>query len=374
MKKVVFFLLALLSASLIVSCSSDDEPSAESMVTDLTVSPSDTTVMAGESFQLNVTLTPEVEAKINYNSEDPSIASVNEHGIVSALKEGSVKIDVECGNVKKSCNLTVTKKVPKMKVDILELNSTSVTVKITPPSDEMRYICNIRVRESYDKIISRFGNVPAANRGWWEYASGEKPGGKKYRQMVEIESFQGTQTKHSSEYELTGGAYILPDNHEIVLTAYGIDQDGYETTEVLTMVLKTKPRVPAPSLKFDIKIVNNSEEAFKATIKPSDPNKQYYMDIQRKSYVDFFRNPSDDKKVIDNLPAEDYMVFELMNATISHVNNAYEIAFRHGNTEFGSDLFPNLKKNKDYVLMVWGWDNKEGRTTDVHYVDFNVLP
>lgn len=71
------------------------------------------TIKVGETFNLEVKIEPDsVGQKVNWKSEHPEIATVDENGVVTALSEGKATITVttEDGNKTAECVVTVTKK------------------------------------------------------------------------------------------------------------------------------------------------------------------------------------------------------------------------------------------------------------------------
>jgi len=82
--------------------------------TDITLSPSYMTLSEGGSQQINATVLPQdaTDKTIRWESSDPSVASVNANGLVTANSPGSASITATAvaGNVSRSCNVTVEKK------------------------------------------------------------------------------------------------------------------------------------------------------------------------------------------------------------------------------------------------------------------------
>lgn len=84
----------------------------------------------GGSFNLKVTLTPSSgKEKINYESENPSVATINEFGLISGISTGSTKIlvSVEGTDLKEECKVIVTENVINVKE--LFVNSEKVNIK-----------------------------------------------------------------------------------------------------------------------------------------------------------------------------------------------------------------------------------------------------
>lgn len=72
----------------------------------------------GETLQLIVSLTPELDRVVTWTSSDENIAEVDMFGLIEATGVGNAVITVSCGGVEASCELTVN-----------PITSTSVTVE-----------------------------------------------------------------------------------------------------------------------------------------------------------------------------------------------------------------------------------------------------
>ena len=82
-------------------------------VTAIELSDSERTVTVGTSFTIAATVKPDdaLNRTIIWNSSDPSIATVDENGTVTAIAEGEAIITAESADgVKAECKVTVEKK------------------------------------------------------------------------------------------------------------------------------------------------------------------------------------------------------------------------------------------------------------------------
>lgn len=85
---------------------------------------------AGESETLTATLLPHniTEKKLEWTTDKPSVAKVDQNGKVKAVKEGTAVITVTTTNGKtKNCTVTVEKKAAE--VSSVSLDKTSLTLK-----------------------------------------------------------------------------------------------------------------------------------------------------------------------------------------------------------------------------------------------------
>lgn len=114
--------LSVLAVALLASCGPDainngKEPKGE--VTSLTLSASTATLKTGETLQLTATVTP-ADAKVTYTTDNASIASISETGLIKALTPGSATITAQAGEKKATCTITVTEAyVQTENVDLL---------------------------------------------------------------------------------------------------------------------------------------------------------------------------------------------------------------------------------------------------------------
>ena len=80
-------------------------------ITDISLDNHSTTIKVGESFQLNATITPEdaTNKGLTWSTSDASVATVDEHGKVTAIKEGKATITVTTkdGGFSTTCVVTV---------------------------------------------------------------------------------------------------------------------------------------------------------------------------------------------------------------------------------------------------------------------------
>lgn len=87
--------------------------------TEISINYEEKALFVGERLQLTAQVSPAQE--VVWESSDPSVAAVNESGLVTAVKAGSALITVKAGESRKTC--TVTVKRPE-----LSLNKTNITL------------------------------------------------------------------------------------------------------------------------------------------------------------------------------------------------------------------------------------------------------
>ena len=92
------------------SCKKDkNEPTAEP--TKITLDASTLTLQVGESKQLKAIVLPKDQKfTVDYKSDKPEVATVNDKGLVTAVAEGTAKVTATVGKLSAECIVTVTKK------------------------------------------------------------------------------------------------------------------------------------------------------------------------------------------------------------------------------------------------------------------------
>ncbi len=117
----------------------DDYDESSKVATSLTVTPSAAEVAVGSTFDLIVSAKPlTAECDYTYYSNDYTVASVSDKGVVTALKEGTAQITVKENNSKLTKTVTITVKESISK-------PTSITVAPTTLELEVEEIKNLTV-------------------------------------------------------------------------------------------------------------------------------------------------------------------------------------------------------------------------------------
>lgn len=131
----------------------------------------------GTSQLLSITVIPEnaFGQKITYTSSDTGIATVNELGRITGIKEGTVTITVNCGNVKKDFQLKVVKaksdEIPVTDIEIadhedeLEVDKT-LTLSVTVlPSDATNNTVTYKSSDEKVATVNSSGEVKGIAEG-----------------------------------------------------------------------------------------------------------------------------------------------------------------------------------------------------------------
>ena len=101
----IYLSLALLTLALLTSCGPDANKPTPSVAT-LTLSASTAQMTVGETLQLTASVTP-ADAKVTFTTDNATVATVSETGIVKAIASGTATITAQAGDKKATCTITV---------------------------------------------------------------------------------------------------------------------------------------------------------------------------------------------------------------------------------------------------------------------------
>ncbi|MBQ6311572.1 MAG: Ig domain-containing protein [Bacteroidales bacterium] len=142
-------LLCLVTASVLISCSSGGDksgsgpytPPADVPVSSVSVSPSSLELLIGGIVQLSSTVSPSnaTDKSVTWSSSNQTVATVSPTGLVSAKAKGSATITVDASGKTANCNLTVSIPVSSVTLNKTELSlkeGTSETLTATVSPDD----------------------------------------------------------------------------------------------------------------------------------------------------------------------------------------------------------------------------------------------
>ncbi len=88
--------------------------------------PASTTILVGNTLSLNAVVTPSGTNTLSWSSSDNAVATVDGHGVVTAVAPGTADISVQVGSVSDSLTITVAPRVQS-----IQISDTSKTVLVT---------------------------------------------------------------------------------------------------------------------------------------------------------------------------------------------------------------------------------------------------
>lgn len=210
-------------------------------VTGITLSPTTKTMYTGESFILTPTITPDnaTNKSVTWTSSDPTIASVDESGIVNAIKKGTATITAKTndGGFTATCVITVNE--GDKKVTGITLTPTTNTIKpgdsfvITPTVTPVDAADKSVTWSSSDSSIAKVdstGKVTALKAGTATITATTNDGGYKATCTVTVANI--TNIYIYRLYNPNSGEHFFTNNDEErkYLASIGWDDEGIAWT------------------------------------------------------------------------------------------------------------------------------------------------
>lgn len=110
-KKHLYATLGLFFCLSLISCEEQKTSSSSETLTDIVVTAAQTDMKVGDTSQINVAFVPTtVSFPLTYISSNPDVASVSSTGLVSALEAGNITITVNCENISKGIDFSISAK------------------------------------------------------------------------------------------------------------------------------------------------------------------------------------------------------------------------------------------------------------------------
>ena len=136
-KKLIVLLIMVLAATAFTGCVKPDDSETKSPATDVPttnvvtyeykLNKTSLSLEEGQTDQLSVTVTPQKEVAVTYESSNSSVASVSADGVVTALAAGTATITAKVDEEELTCSVTVTAKPVEYEYT---LNFTTMTLEV----------------------------------------------------------------------------------------------------------------------------------------------------------------------------------------------------------------------------------------------------
>lgn len=175
-RRLIALFTILLSVSLIATYSCKKEKDKSVAVTEVRLDKSATTLVEGDTEELMATVMPEnaTDKGIEWKSDNESVATVSQAGLVTAIKDGSATITVitNDGGFSASCEVTVNKKVIAVtgavlgntELTLVEGEEEKLAVAVTPENATDKSVVWESGNESV-ATVSQEGLVTAVGEG-----------------------------------------------------------------------------------------------------------------------------------------------------------------------------------------------------------------
>lgn len=130
----------------------------------ITLNPSSVTLTEGESIFLTITITPDnaEDESVSWSSSDPSVATVDNMGEVTAIAPGSAIITATANDgsgVSASCEVTVKEKLLG-KCDVPMVNYARGKVVLTCATEEVEYVTSVVPDNELNYQVHEFDFIP----------------------------------------------------------------------------------------------------------------------------------------------------------------------------------------------------------------------
>ncbi len=129
-------------------------------VVGISVTPTNLTLLTGESSQLTATISPANanDQTVTWTSSDPSVATVNANGLVNALAVGSTTITVTSNDGGFTATSSVTVNARIVAVSGISVNPTNLTLLT---SESAQLIATIRPADASDQTVAWISSNPS---------------------------------------------------------------------------------------------------------------------------------------------------------------------------------------------------------------------
>jgi hypothetical protein len=223
-------------------------------------------------------------------------------------------------------------------------------IDIRPSDSSMEYIIDFMERDEWEELYGENPEAIVAERiRLWEldveYGIEIYPNLDTWQKYMQLYQLSGTQTIYVSQY------YNLRWDTDYVMYAFGMNDEGFQTTDVVVVDFSTaKPEPSSNELAVTIGEVTESSVAFTITATNDDP---YFVTIQDKRYLERFGEGKEESW-------ED-MIWDL---TFGKTDDQISAFIFNGTQELtNASINKSVDTLHEYQVVVWGF--YDGPTTEV---------
>ena len=228
-------------------------------------------------------------------------------------------------------------------------------VKVQISDESLEYIFDIMEKSKWEELYAENPeSIVSARIAGWEQDVDDglesNPTMDTWQEYMAIYQHSNNQTVNASEY------YNMYWSTEYVMYAFGMNDEGFQTTEVAVVEFSTA--TPATSNnKFSVEIgeLTASTVAFNVTTTNNDP---YFLTIQDKRYVERFFGENAKETWED-------MVWDL--TFVKTDEQIQDYIFTGSQSLTNADINKNVDTLHEYQVVIWGFN--EGPTTEVYVSD-----
>lgn len=243
-RRLIALFTILLSVSLIATYSCKKEKDKSVAVTEVRLDKTATTLFEGDTEELMATVMPEnaTDKGIEWKSDNESVATVSQTGLVTALKDGSATITVitNDGGFRASCEVTVNKKV--IAVTGVKLSAASMTLR---EGDKGTLTATVEPANATNKNVE-----------WWtsdlDVVSVTSTSGGSNGYVEARGAGKATVTVKTEDGEFSASCEITVEKKEVPVTGIALDQSSLLLPVGNTYALKAHVQ-PSNATDQDIK-------------------------------------------------------------------------------------------------------------------------
>lgn len=243
-RRLIALFTILLSVSLIATYSCKKEKDKSVAVTEVRLDKTAATLVEGDTEELMATVMPEnaTDKGIEWKSDNESVATVSQTGLVTALKDGSATITVKTndGGFRASCEVTVKKKV--IAVTGVKLSAASMTLR---EGDKGTLTATVEPANATNKNVE-----------WWtsdlDVVSVTSTSGGSNGYVEARGAGKATVTVKTEDGEFSASCEITVEKKEVPVTGIALDQSSLLLPVGNTYALKAHVQ-PSNATDQDIK-------------------------------------------------------------------------------------------------------------------------
>ena len=228
-------------------------------------------------------------------------------------------------------------------------------IEVSLSDENLEYIFDIMEKSKWEELYAADPEtVVAARIAGWEQdvldGLESNPTMDVWQKYMAIYQHSYPRTINASEY------YNMYWDTEYVMYAFGMNDDGFQTTSVAVVEFKTAtPKASNNTFSVEIGELTASSVAFTVTTTNNDP---YFLTIQDKRYVDRFFGENATESWED-------MIWDLTFVKTDEQIEDY--IFTGSQSLTNADINKNVDTLHEYQIVIWGFN--EGPTTEVYVSD-----
>lgn len=235
-------------------------------------------------------------------------------------------------------------------INVSNITSDDANIVITPSNDDIPYYYSISDSIGKDNRDKNYnGSWYDMEVGWWSYLA-------QFYSITWQEVMQNflVTGQHTANIEEDYGSTLMW-NTPYYVYSFGIDNDGNLTSAIAEKEFRTAKPTPSDN---NITVAVKQELSDSVLIDVTTTNNDtYFIDCQKKSYVDYYLNQYNGSK--------EQMFYQFYRSILSQINDQY---FHNGNQ---TDLKANAHtSDADYYIIICGFDG--GPTTNIQLIPFHT--